>query len=109
MERTAKEEFRTRRKEAHLEIDKKLTDHETSILAATSSITARTITAPIERIKLLIQCQNELIKDVSIYVLQNLNPAGREISNPRLAKLEHLCPKFKFHFKYILNHQIRSN
>ena len=74
MERNSKETLQIRRKEAHLVIDKKLTEQETSILAATSSITARTVTAPIERIKLLIQCQNELIKDVrKIFFKTNQN------------------------------------
>ena len=45
MERNSKETLQIRRKEAHLVIDKKLTEQETSILAATSSITARTVTA----------------------------------------------------------------
>ena len=48
-----REDMTLRRKEAHLVIDKKLTEKETSLLAATSSIAARTVSAPIERIKIL--------------------------------------------------------
>ena len=64
----------SRRKEAGLVIDKKLTEKETGILAATSSICARTVSAPIERIKILIQCQNELIKNVNVFIVFTVDP-----------------------------------
>lgn len=37
---------------------------EATVLAATSSIATRTIMAPVERVKLILQLQNELIKQV---------------------------------------------
>lgn len=62
------ESISRRRKETHLVIDKKLNKTETTVLSASSSIAARTIAAPVERIKLLMQCQDEMIKQGKLKV-----------------------------------------
>jgi len=58
-----------------------------TLRSATSSIAARTVAAPIERIKILIQCQNEVVKHVRLFTLQFLNKNQQFDTWPRVAFL----------------------